>query len=147
MLFGFFRSVTRRAAAIPTASHIADAINVGSGGFFLKESQGEFLRRALLDEFVLSYIYGATCFAIQLVAEREEETIGYLVLEVYQRLFPGHGKDALTWCNMRLKEGNETFKHVSGVGYKEMKVVWDSPGVGLLSTLHNRLSNLQDEPP
>ena len=146
MLLRFFRSVTRRARAKVTAGHIADAINVASGRFFLRDDQAEILRRAVEDEFVLSYVYGAAIFGIGLLDEREQETLGYLILEVYERLFPGHGKDALAWCNVRLEEGNETFKRVSAIGYKEMKAVWDLPGVGLLWSLQNRLSDLQDGP-
>ena len=142
MLFGFFRSVTRRAAAIPTAGHIADAINAGSGSFFIREGQGEFLLRALQDEFVLSYIYGATCFAIELVGEREEETIGYLLWEVYERLFPGNGKSALAKCNARLAEGNESFKSAAKTGYAEMKGIRDFPGEELLWSLRDYLEGL-----
>jgi hypothetical protein len=142
-LFGFLRSVNRRAKAKVTADQIAQAINAGSGGFFFCDDKVEFYRAVLEDELALSYLYGAIMFSIELTGEREEETIGYIDREVFERLFPGYGRSALEACNTRLKERNEAFKSGTKVGYVEMKGIWDSPGKGFLSSLHDRLSDLR----
>jgi hypothetical protein len=119
-LFGFLRSVTCRAQAKITAGHIAEAVDSGSGGLLLGGKKREFSTAVLDDEFVLSYLYGAILFSIELVGERVEETIRYIVWEVYERLFPGNGKRILTMCNLRLEEANERFKSGVKTGYGEM---------------------------
>lgn len=147
MLFSFFRSVKRRALAKIAANHIAQAINEASGRFFLRDDRREFYMRVLEDEFVLSYLYGAISFSIVLMGVREEESMGYILCEVYERLFPGYGRSALDVCNTRVEEGNESFKSGSNAGYAEMKGMWDSPGVGLLWSLQNHLLDLQGRVP
>jgi hypothetical protein len=145
VLFSFLKSITRRAQAKTTADHIAQAIDFGSGRFFLDGNNRAISKAVLDDEFVLSYLYGAILFSIELVGEREEESVGYITWEVYERLFPGNGKSVLGTCNVKLEKGNQSFKSGVKTGYEEMKGIHDRPGVALLWSLRDHLLKLQKQ--
>jgi hypothetical protein len=144
-LLKLFRSIKRRAEAKNLAEQIALAINAGSGRFFLQDDKQQFYNAVLEDEFVLSYLYGTILFSIEIIGVHEEETVGYITWEVFERLFPGHGKGALGVCNIRVEERSENFTSGIKAGYGEMKGIWDSPGEGLLQSLNDYLSDFHEQ--
>jgi hypothetical protein len=135
----FFRSVHRRADAIRIAEA---ALKCLSPVFFVADCapEGKLKMGIKEDEFVISYVYGVVIFFVDLMQVADDETKGYVLLEVYDRLFPGHGRAIVSLCDARAMERADAFIAGMKTGFGEMSRVAESEGASGLPGLLDYLA-------
>jgi len=92
---------------------------------------GKFPEKVRHDVFVLAYIYGVTGFMSVVSKIRDTREIGFLVMEVYERLFPGRGEEIVEQCNNLVTTRDEFFLSVVRTAQSELETLFrnDSRGI------------------
>jgi hypothetical protein len=78
------------------------------------------------DQFVVGYIYGAT--AVWSLRHEDQQEKGFLIQQVFERLFPDEGRTLTETCTQWARQKNAEFVRAGGLGYKEMIEAVDSEG-------------------
>lgn len=84
------------------------------------------------DDFVVGYIYGVI-LACELEGDEEEK--GFFIMQVFEQLFPKHGKSVTEFCNEQAAQKNPDFKRAIRLGYTEMLELADSGSRDTLPSL------------
>ena len=83
------------------------------------------------DTFVVGYIYGV----ITACADGNQQQNGLLIQQVFEQLFPNHGKSLTEYCTSQALRKNPDFMQATRVGFGEMVELANSEGHEPLSSL------------
>jgi len=115
----------KKAAATITPGIVASMFPVSMPG-------GGFDPRLKSDAFVVGYIYGVIT-ACGKTGDHEEQ--GYFMLQVFEQLFPNHGRAMTEYCISQVLQKNPAFKQYTRVGFAEMVESVNSEGRKILGSL------------
>jgi hypothetical protein len=110
--------------------------------FTASASGGGFDPKLTSDSFVMGYIYGVI-MACDSMADREEQ--GYLIQQVFELLFPDHGKTATDYCALQAAERSPDFMRSAKIGLTETIELLSSEGRKPLSSLLLHVSENHSE--
>ncbi len=97
--------------------------------------RGKLPERLRHDIFLLAYIYGVTSYMSVVSRIKDTREIGFLVMEVYERLFPGRGEEIVEQCNNLVTAKDELFLSVVRTAQSEMGTLFRNGGRGIPRSL------------
>jgi S-adenosylmethionine:diacylglycerol 3-amino-3-carboxypropyl transferase len=98
---------------------------------------GGFDRKLASDKFVVGYVYGVL-MACEGTGDQEEQ--GYFIQQVFERLFPNHGKEIAEFCTLQAVQKDPDFMGPTKIGFAEMMELVRSEGHKPLSSLLRHVS-------
>jgi hypothetical protein len=122
-MFQRFKSARKLRRANKAASHVRPLI--AASLFPVSEPGGEFDSRLTSDAFVVGYIYGVIT-ACDKTGDHEEQ--GFFMMQMFEQLFPNHGRVMTEYCNSQVLQKNPDFKQYTRVGFAEMIELVNSEG-------------------
>ncbi|HEY1938293.1 MAG TPA: hypothetical protein VGJ33_10195 [Candidatus Angelobacter sp.] len=137
-MFERFRSAKKVLRADKTAQHI---ISFLEPCLILVWADGGLNPKLQSDEFVLGYIYGVIAAFLDAVKVSDQEEVGWTIRQVFERLFPSHGKSVTELCNQKAIQKNSEFARSVPLGYTEMIEVFNADGQKILDSLLYHVSN------
>jgi hypothetical protein len=99
--------------------------------FTVASPGGGFDLRLKSDTFVVGYIYGV----ITACADGDQQQNGLLIQQVFEQLFPNHGRGLTEYCSSQALQKNPDFMQATRVGFGEMVELANSEGHRSLASL------------
>ena len=84
--------------------------------------------KLMSDEFVIAYVYGATCVCLDALSVTDDAEAGFAIKQVFDRLFPNEGSTVTEFCKQRVIQKNPEFMRVLKLGFAEMFETLKSEG-------------------
>ena len=125
-MFERFKSAKRLRNADKAAAQIVSLL--ASSLYFARNASGTLDSEMQNDYFVLAYVYGAIGASVEALGMTNQEEIGYVVPQVFERIFPDNGRRLAEVCNLQAAQKEKAFLKNVQLGLTEMAEVLKSNG-------------------
>ncbi len=97
------------------------------------------------DSFIIAYIYGISAFMTISFRIDNVRQKGFLIYEVYEKIFPEYGKEITERCNKLIADNDNQFLSIVNKAISEIEFVSKNNGNGSLPTLIDYIEKNYDE--
>ena len=101
----------------------------------LEIEQGKLPLKLKDDPFIIAYIYGLIGFISVIFNIKSERQKGFLIIDVFNKLFPGYGMDITGKCNQLIRNSNSKFLDTVKIALSEIEIAHKNKGNGNLPSL------------
>jgi hypothetical protein len=123
-VFERFKSARKVMRADKTARHVM--LFLKPCLIFVWKTDGGIHPELQADEFMLGYVYGVVAACAEVFKISDQEEVGYLIQQVFDRLFPGQGRSVTGICNQHALEKSTEFVRSTRLGFSEMMETFET---------------------